>query len=224
MCGIFAYYNYNVARDRRAILDFLFTGLRRLEYRGYDSAGVSVDADSPRADAQGVFQAAVPLVIKEAGKIDNLVKLAESELLKNNVVMDKMLDNHAGIAHTRWATHGAPTATNAHPHVSDSKHEFVVVHNGIITNYSTLKDFLVGRLLPFCMIVLFTAMKRMLFLKNIEFYNWKVCSVLFWQIIILIIHRLQSLLRRHQSLSLSTCNIPRGYQLHRLADISSTLN
>lgn len=60
------------------------------------------------------------------------------------VDLGEVLEAHAGIAHTRWATHGPPTAINAHPHVSGPGHEFVVVHNGIITNFRVLKNFLVG--------------------------------------------------------------------------------
>lgn len=177
MCGIFGYYNYKVTRDRKAILEFLFTGLRRLEYRGYDSAGISIDSDVssqstaavPNGSATGTNVASgkahkgaivvedgsstytcTPIVIKSSGKIDALVDQAYTELKSSDVNLHTNFDSHAGIAHTRWATHGQPTTTNCHPHVSDDKHEFVVVHNGIITNYKPLKDFLVGQLACLC--------------------------------------------------------------------------
>ena len=173
MCGIFGYYNYKVTRDRKAILEFLFTGLRRLEYRGYDSAGISIDSDVSKQNGTSVPNGSVPassaangtaqksavvvedgtstytctpIVIKSSGKIDALVDQAYTELKSGDVSLQTNFDSHAGIAHTRWATHGQPTVINCHPHVSDDKHEFVVVHNGIITNYKPLKDFLVNTL------------------------------------------------------------------------------
>lgn len=169
MCGIFGYYNFKVKRSRKAILELLFTGLRRLEYRGYDSAGISIDADPfpPTAaldnglsnghcngytngDSHSLEKTpslpldASPLVLKAQGKIDTLVTLAHEELCQRQVSLDTVLNHHAAIAHTRWATHGPPSVVNSHPHVSDDTHEFVVVHNGIITNFKVLKDFLVG--------------------------------------------------------------------------------
>ena len=170
MCGIFGYYNYRVSKDRKAILEYLFTGLRRLEYRGYDSAGISFDSKSvpaePAADslhdglsngyhtengsapeyvlhAKSSTITSTPVVIKSQGKVEALVKLAYEEVASQGIDLEERFDNHAGIAHTRWATHGVPNAINSHPQVSDTEHAFIVVHNGIITNYRALKDFLV---------------------------------------------------------------------------------
>jgi glucosamine--fructose-6-phosphate aminotransferase (isomerizing) len=112
MCGIVGYVG------GKAALDVVVEGLRRLEYRGYDSAGVAIVAD------QGLQ------VAKKAGKLGNLEKLlAEEQLPPSNL----------GIGHTRWATHGGPTDTNAHPHVS-ANGRIALVHNGIIENYVTLRD------------------------------------------------------------------------------------
>ena len=114
MCGIIGY-----AGPRQAA-PLLLDGLRRLEYRGYDSAGVAV--------ANGDIA-----VRKAEGKIDRLSSLLEED----------PLDGQVGIGHTRWATHGAPSDANAHPH-TDPSGRFVVVHNGIIENFSTLRDHLAG--------------------------------------------------------------------------------
>jgi len=116
-------------------VDALTAGLRRLEYRGYDSAGLSVDG----AGSCG------PLVFRETGKVDALCTLIDSTAAAAGLDWAAEVESHAGIAHTRWATHGKPLPHNAHPHVSDGERTFVVVHNGIITNYAALREMLQRR-------------------------------------------------------------------------------
>ncbi len=114
MCGIVGYIG------RRQAVPIILDGLRRLEYRGYDSAGIAVLADE---------NGAANLVVRRAsGKLRNL----------EEVVRANPLEGTYGIGHTRWATHGRPTEENAHPH-RDSKGNLVVVHNGIVENYLELK-------------------------------------------------------------------------------------
>ena len=112
MCGIIGYIG-----DRQA-LPILLDGLKLLEYRGYDSAGVSALSENGNEI----------LVRKLAGKVRDL------ELL----LKDKPISGHIAIGHSRWATHGAPNRVNAHPHL-DCRGEIAVVHNGIIENYEKLK-------------------------------------------------------------------------------------
>lgn len=114
MCGIVGYIGY---RDAYPIL---IKGLHRLEYRGYDSAGVALLAGDHKMN-----------IYKSKGKVSNLEESAAS----------KDISGHIGIAHTRWATHGEPSTLNAHPHVSQNG-RLALVHNGIIENYSNLKTFL----------------------------------------------------------------------------------
>ena len=116
MCGIVGY------TGPRDSLPILLEGLQRLEYRGYDSAGVAV------VNGNGLE------VRKEFGKIKNLEELLEGQPIHGSV----------GIAHTRWATHGEPSQRNAHPHV-DFSHHFAVVHNGIIENCEALREMLVAK-------------------------------------------------------------------------------
>jgi glucosamine--fructose-6-phosphate aminotransferase (isomerizing) len=114
MCGIMGYVGPQAAGP------ILVDGLRRLEYRGYDSAGIAVTNGSIE-------------VRKARGKIKNLELLLEDDPVSGTI----------GIGHTRWATHGAPTDANAHPH-TDPSGEFVVVHNGIIENFQTLREGLIA--------------------------------------------------------------------------------
>jgi len=157
MCGIVG------ACAQRDVAPILLEGLRRLEYRGYDSAGVVVvnhELDRRRT----------------SGKVDELAKLLE----------DKPLLGKTGIAHTRWATHGAPTKNNAHPHISSN--DIAIVHNGIIENHEQLRiqlrdlgydiisetdTELVAHLLHHHLHIegdLLRAVQKTLAIRNVEFY------------------------------------------------------
>ena len=113
MCGIVGYVG------PKSTQEVLLGGLRRLEYRGYDSAGISVISGGTLATR------------KKAGKLDNLVADIEANPIS---------DSRIGIGHTRWATHGAPTDQNAHPHLGGSANKLALIHNGIIENFSELKQ------------------------------------------------------------------------------------
>lgn len=115
MCGIVAYIGYKKAYP------ILIKGLQRLEYRGYDSAGISL--------LNGKIN-----TYKTKGKVSKLEKF----------IKDKPVEGQVGIAHTRWATHGEPNKINAHPHSSQTK-SIAIIHNGIIENYATLKEELITR-------------------------------------------------------------------------------
>lgn len=117
MCGIVGYVGPNT------VVEVLLEGLRRLEYRGYDSAGVAILHD------YGIT------ITKETGKVAELTRTIARKT--QNTDFGKL-----GIAHTRWATHGAPTIENAHPHTCETG-GFAVVHNGIIENYRALGEQLI---------------------------------------------------------------------------------
>ncbi|HZZ58205.1 MAG TPA: glutamine--fructose-6-phosphate transaminase (isomerizing) [Opitutaceae bacterium] len=116
MCGIVGY----IGKQRAAAI--ILEGLKRLEYRGYDSAGIAV-LEGGRLD-----------VAKKVGRVQNLVQETSRQALNGNT----------GIGHTRWATHGGVTDANAHPHVS-SDGKFALIHNGVIENYGQMKSFLAGK-------------------------------------------------------------------------------
>ena len=121
MCGIVAYIGTSTASS------ILMEGLKRLEYRGYDSAGVAV------LEGSGALQ-----IRKTAGRV---------MVLEERVASEGGMSGTMGIAHTRWATHGEPNDINAHPHTdSDSDgHGIALVHNGIIENYRVIKTYLEER-------------------------------------------------------------------------------
>lgn len=115
MCGIVAYVGPKQAYD------ILIKGLKRLEYRGYDSAGIALLGNDIR-------------IFKQKGKVQDLEELTENQDVSGTI----------GMGHTRWATHGEPNQQNAHPHLSQSG-KLAVIHNGIIENYSTIKEALLQK-------------------------------------------------------------------------------
>ena len=118
MCGIIGYIG------KRNAVPVLLYGLQRLEYRGYDSAGIAViDKENSKI-----------IVEKQVGKIKDL----------QEHLWGKKIEGHIGLGHSRWATHGSPTIENAHPHTSQSE-IISIVHNGIIENYIELKEELIKK-------------------------------------------------------------------------------
>ena len=115
MCGIVGYIG------NKDCADVLVDGLEKLEYRGYDSAGIAV------------FEKGLIKTVKTKGKL---------EVMKNKLISQGKPQGHCGIGHTRWASHGEPSDINSHPH---SNGRVCIVHNGIIENYTELKEFLMSK-------------------------------------------------------------------------------
>lgn len=187
MCGIFGHYVFGKVTTRKEILDILFNGLRRLEYRGYDSAGLSIESQPFLLTSEADIVGPSPIIVKSKGNIPALEAALEEAALDVDVefrhhvgttssppdptnatkcvffillpctetrtycrvcqvslqsVMPHGSFCLAAISHTRWATHGEPSAQNSHPITSGPKAAFTVVHNGIITNFAKLRAFL----------------------------------------------------------------------------------
>ena len=117
MCGIVGYMGH---RDAKSVI---LKGLKRLEYRGYDSAGIAI------------YDGSNIKITKTKGKVSHL---------EQKITADKNIRGNLGVGHTRWATHGVPSDVNSHPHLSNSG-ELVIIHNGIIENYGTIKKELTNR-------------------------------------------------------------------------------
>lgn len=129
MCGIYAYINFLTNKTLKDILLKLFGGLHILEARGYDSCGISFDIYDKTTSSTRIA------IAKTHGTVSSLESLVNSSVTDESAIYN----SHVGIAHTRWATNGAANASNAHPQSSSSSCEFIVIHNGILSNSRDLK-------------------------------------------------------------------------------------
>lgn len=136
MCGIFGFAYTRRPQTVHEILNVLLDGLSKVEYRGYDSAGLAVDESSANAaSGEGTPET---ILVRSVGNISQLRSAVE---MVENAALDvhKMLDRHVGLAHTRWATHGGVSIVNCHPHQSPDG-SFTIVHNGIVSNFFQKKE------------------------------------------------------------------------------------
>ena len=140
MCGIVGYIGSGDARD------VILSGLKRLEYRGYDSSGIALKNNNDFS------------IFKDKGRIDHLYEITDFSFKTN-----------MGIGHTRWATHGAVNYDNSHPHISNNK-RFILVHNGVIENYKKIKyDYLADY-------DFYSQTDSEVIVNLIEFYSKKMCT------------------------------------------------
>lgn len=132
MCNIFAYLSNHEGMSLSEILSLLVSVLKRQESNGYDSCGVSFDI--PASDETNGKESRKIMIIKTKGDVENIIDIIE-KYKRSDIVFD----DQVVMSHTRWATQGISCGANAHPHYSSPKMEFVVIHNGIITNFDEIK-------------------------------------------------------------------------------------